>query len=93
MLGAMEGDLASPLLPSNAPIDLGSLHPELLKEVQHVVIAREDLLLHVNEIIGRGERTQCKDFLEGCKFIIQTLTQSIKVELINHPAPFVQLPS
>ncbi|XP_051546266.1 hepatocyte growth factor receptor-like [Myxocyprinus asiaticus] len=54
MLGAMEGDLASPLLPTNAPIDLGSLHPELLKEVQHVVIAREDLLLHVNEIIGRG---------------------------------------
>ncbi|XP_057185524.1 hepatocyte growth factor receptor isoform X2 [Triplophysa rosa] len=54
MLGAMDGDLASPLLPSNAPIDLGSLHPELLKEVQHVVIAREDLLLHVNEIIGRG---------------------------------------
>uniref|UniRef100_A0A8C2FDZ3 receptor protein-tyrosine kinase n=1 Tax=Cyprinus carpio TaxID=7962 RepID=A0A8C2FDZ3_CYPCA len=54
MLGPMEGDLASPLLPSNAPIDLGSLHPELLKEVQHVVIAREDLLLHVNEIIGRG---------------------------------------
>lgn len=58
MLGPMEGDLASPLLPSNAPIDLGSLHPELLKEVQHVVIAREDLLLHVNEIIGRGEGTQ-----------------------------------
>ncbi|XP_051548452.1 hepatocyte growth factor receptor isoform X2 [Myxocyprinus asiaticus] len=54
MLGAMEGDMASPLLPSNAPIDLGSLHPELLKEVQYVVIAREDLLLHVNEIIGRG---------------------------------------
>uniref|UniRef100_A0A672SIW2 receptor protein-tyrosine kinase n=1 Tax=Sinocyclocheilus grahami TaxID=75366 RepID=A0A672SIW2_SINGR len=54
MLGPMEGDLASPLLPSNAPIDLGSLQPELLKEVQHVVIAREDLLLHVNEIIGRG---------------------------------------
>lgn len=58
MLGPMEGDLASPLLPSNAPIDLSSLQPELLKEVQHVVIAREDLLLHVNEIIGRGERTQ-----------------------------------
>uniref|UniRef100_A0A8C1FPZ6 Hepatocyte growth factor receptor n=1 Tax=Cyprinus carpio carpio TaxID=630221 RepID=A0A8C1FPZ6_CYPCA len=54
MLGPMEGDLASPLLPSNAPIDLSSLQPELLKEVQHVVIAREDLLLHVNEIIGRG---------------------------------------
>ncbi|KAL7885515.1 hypothetical protein AOLI_G00058100 [Acnodon oligacanthus] len=53
MLGA-EGDLASPLLPVSAPVDLSSLHPELLKEVQHVVIAREDLLLHINEIIGRG---------------------------------------
>lgn len=49
-----EGDLASPLLPASAPIDLASLNPELLKEVQHVVIAREDLLLHVHEIIGRG---------------------------------------
>ncbi|XP_076159386.1 hepatocyte growth factor receptor isoform X2 [Alosa pseudoharengus] len=49
-----EGDLASPLLPTSAPIDLASLNPELLKEVQHVVIAREDLLLHVHEIIGRG---------------------------------------
>ncbi|XP_062856816.1 hepatocyte growth factor receptor isoform X2 [Trichomycterus rosablanca] len=53
MLGA-EGDPSSPLLPGSAPIDLASLHPELLKEVQHVVIAREDLLLHVNQIIGRG---------------------------------------
>uniref|UniRef100_A0A8B9LAN9 receptor protein-tyrosine kinase n=1 Tax=Astyanax mexicanus TaxID=7994 RepID=A0A8B9LAN9_ASTMX len=54
MLGAAEGDLASPLLPVSAPVDLSSLHPELLKEVQHVVIAREDLLLHISEIIGRG---------------------------------------
>ncbi|XP_026094560.1 hepatocyte growth factor receptor-like isoform X2 [Carassius auratus] len=54
MLGPIEGDLASPLLPSNAPVDLSSLQPELLKEVQHVVISREDLLLHLNEIIGRG---------------------------------------
>ncbi|XP_076879035.1 hepatocyte growth factor receptor-like [Brachyhypopomus gauderio] len=54
MLGVAEGDLASPLLPAPAPVDLGSLHPELLKEVQHMVIAREDLLLHVSEVIGRG---------------------------------------
>ncbi|XP_053362272.1 hepatocyte growth factor receptor isoform X2 [Clarias gariepinus] len=53
MLGA-EGEPSSPLLPGSALVDLSSLHPELLKEVQHVVIAREDLLLHVNEIIGRG---------------------------------------
>lgn len=59
MLGA-EGDLSSPLLPASAPVDLSSLHPELLKEVQHVVIAREDLLLHVNEIIGRGEATRLR---------------------------------
>lgn len=57
VLGA-EGDPSSPLLPGSAPVDLSSLHPELLKEVQHVVIAREDLLLHVNEIIGRGEATR-----------------------------------
>uniref|UniRef100_A0A8B9RKA1 receptor protein-tyrosine kinase n=1 Tax=Astyanax mexicanus TaxID=7994 RepID=A0A8B9RKA1_ASTMX len=36
------------------PVCEASLHPELLKEVQHVVIAREDLLLHISEIIGRG---------------------------------------
>ncbi|XP_028814894.1 hepatocyte growth factor receptor isoform X1 [Denticeps clupeoides] len=54
MLGVGEGDLASPLLPAHAPIDLACLQPELLKEVQHVVIAREDLLLHVTEVIGRG---------------------------------------
>lgn len=57
VLGA-EGDLSSPLVPGSAPVDLSCLHPELLKEVQHVVIAREDLLLHVNEIIGRGETTR-----------------------------------
>ncbi|KAL2093286.1 hypothetical protein ACEWY4_010598 [Coilia grayii] len=55
MLVGDEGDLlASPLLPASAPVDLASLNPELLKEVQHVVIAREDLLLHIHEIIGRG---------------------------------------
>uniref|UniRef100_A0A096MDG5 MET proto-oncogene, receptor tyrosine kinase n=2 Tax=Poecilia formosa TaxID=48698 RepID=A0A096MDG5_POEFO len=35
-------------------IDPSCLHPDLLTEVQHVVIAREQLLLHVNQIIGRG---------------------------------------
>ncbi|XP_036376075.1 hepatocyte growth factor receptor-like [Megalops cyprinoides] len=54
MLPGAEQDLATPLLPSALHIDLSSLHPELLKEVQHVVIAREDLLLHVSEVIGRG---------------------------------------
>uniref|UniRef100_A0A8C2Z5S7 receptor protein-tyrosine kinase n=1 Tax=Cyclopterus lumpus TaxID=8103 RepID=A0A8C2Z5S7_CYCLU len=44
-------DLVSPLL---VHIDPSCLHPDLLTEVQHVVIAREQLLLHLNQVIGRG---------------------------------------
>lgn len=52
---AMEGELVSPLLMAPVHIDPSCLHPDLLTEVQHVVIAREKLLLHLNQIIGRGE--------------------------------------
>lgn len=52
----MEGELVSPLLMAPVHIDPSCLHPDLLTEVQHVVIAREQLLLHLNQIIGRGER-------------------------------------
>ncbi|KAJ8245354.1 hypothetical protein GJAV_G00269870 [Gymnothorax javanicus] len=45
---------ATPLLASGVTVDVRSLHPDLLKEVQCMLIAREDLLLHVTEIIGRG---------------------------------------
>lgn len=51
---AMEGELVSPLLMAPVHIDPSCLHPDLLTEVQHVVIAREQLLLHLNQIIGRG---------------------------------------
>lgn len=51
----MEGELVSPLLMAPVHIDPSCLHPDLLTEVQHVVIAREQLLLHLNQIIGRGE--------------------------------------
>ncbi|XP_015227728.1 PREDICTED: hepatocyte growth factor receptor isoform X1 [Cyprinodon variegatus] len=50
----MEGDLVSPLLMAPVHIDPSCLHPDLLTEVQHVVIAKEQLLLHVNQVIGRG---------------------------------------
>ncbi|XP_054631731.1 hepatocyte growth factor receptor isoform X2 [Dunckerocampus dactyliophorus] len=50
----LEGELVSPLLMAPVHIDLSSLHPDLLTEVQHVVIAKERLLLHLNQIIGRG---------------------------------------
>ncbi|KAM4619365.1 hepatocyte growth factor receptor [Polymixia lowei] len=49
-----EGELVSPLLMAPVHIDPSCLHPDLLKEVQHVVIAREQLLLHLNQVIGRG---------------------------------------
>lgn len=52
---ALEGELVSPLLMAPVHIDPSCLHPDLLTEVQHVVIAREKLLLHLNQIIGRGE--------------------------------------
>lgn len=51
----MEGELVSPLLMAPVHIDPSCLHPDLLTEVQHVVIAREQLLLHLNQIIGRGQ--------------------------------------
>ncbi|XP_020492890.2 hepatocyte growth factor receptor [Labrus bergylta] len=50
----MEGELVSPLLMASVHIDPSCLHPDLLTEVQHVVIAREHLLLHLNQVIGRG---------------------------------------
>ncbi|XP_051917176.1 hepatocyte growth factor receptor [Hippocampus zosterae] len=50
----MEGELVSPLLMTPVHIDLSSLHPDLLSEVQHVVIAQDRLLLHLNQVIGRG---------------------------------------
>ncbi|XP_068595383.1 hepatocyte growth factor receptor [Brachionichthys hirsutus] len=50
----MEGELVSPLLMASVHIDPACLHPDLLTEVQHVVIAREQLLLHLNQVIGRG---------------------------------------
>ncbi|KAG9335862.1 hypothetical protein JZ751_003519 [Albula glossodonta] len=41
MLSGGDPDLATPLLPSAVHIDISSLHPELLKEVQH-----DDVKLH-----------------------------------------------
>ena len=50
-----DGDLVAPLLFAPVHIDPSCLHPQLLQEVQHVVIAREKLLLHLHQVIGRGE--------------------------------------
>lgn len=66
----MEGELVSPLLMAPVHIDPSCLHPDLLTEVQHVVIAREQLLLHLNQVIGRGQfpfhNSQNTDFTSLC---------------------------
>ncbi|CAL9696653.1 unnamed protein product [Knipowitschia caucasica] len=48
-------EFMSPLL-SGVPvhIDPSCLHPDLLREVQHVVISRDRLILHLQQVIGRG---------------------------------------
>lgn len=53
----------SPLLMAPVHIDPSCLHPDLLTEVQHVVIAREQLLLHLNQVIGRGRYPLIRRYL------------------------------
>ncbi|XP_005996741.1 hepatocyte growth factor receptor [Latimeria chalumnae] len=54
ILSSGDSDLSSPLLQTNVHIDVSTLNPELLKEVQHVVITSDNLLVHFTEVIGRG---------------------------------------
>lgn len=49
-----DSDLASPLLQTNVHIDISALNPDLVKEVQHVVIGADSLIVHFSEVIGRG---------------------------------------
>ncbi|OXB56999.1 hypothetical protein ASZ78_017031 [Callipepla squamata] len=54
ILSSGDSDLASPLLQTNVHIDISALNPDLVKEVQHVVIGADSLIVHFSEIIGRG---------------------------------------
>ncbi|XP_029471114.1 hepatocyte growth factor receptor isoform X2 [Rhinatrema bivittatum] len=54
ILSSGESDIASPLLQANVHIDISALNPDLVKEVEHVVIGPDSLLVHFNEVIGRG---------------------------------------
>ncbi|KAL4659477.1 hepatocyte growth factor receptor-like isoform X2 [Arapaima gigas] len=68
MLAVRDSDLGAPLLRPSVHIDMGSLEPELLTEVQGLVIAREDLMLHLNEVIGRGKCSHPQNHTHGCHF-------------------------
>nr|XP_020645351.1 hepatocyte growth factor receptor isoform X2 [Pogona vitticeps]XP_020645352.1 hepatocyte growth factor receptor isoform X2 [Pogona vitticeps]XP_020645353.1 hepatocyte growth factor receptor isoform X2 [Pogona vitticeps]XP_020645354.1 hepatocyte growth factor receptor isoform X2 [Pogona vitticeps] len=54
ILSTGDSDLASPLLQTNVHIDISALNPDLVKEVEHVVIGADSLIVHFSEIIGRG---------------------------------------
>ncbi|KAF2974591.1 hypothetical protein EK904_001458 [Melospiza melodia maxima] len=60
ILSSGDSDLASPLLQTNVHIDISALNPDLVKEVQHVVIGADSLIVHFNEVIGRGQEPQIK---------------------------------
>lgn len=54
MLTSGDSDISSPLLQNTVHIDLSALNPELVQAVQHVVIGPSSLIVHFNEVIGRG---------------------------------------
>ncbi|KAG8142916.1 hypothetical protein E2320_006103, partial [Naja naja] len=54
ILSTGDSDLASPLLQTNVHIDINALNPDLVKEVEHVVIGADNMIVHFSEVIGRG---------------------------------------
>lgn len=54
ILNSGDSDISSPLLQNMVHIDLSALNPELVQAVQHVVIGPSSLIVHFNEVIGRG---------------------------------------
>ncbi|XP_075456092.1 hepatocyte growth factor receptor isoform X1 [Ascaphus truei] len=54
ILSSGDSDVASPLLQTHVHIDISALNADLVKEVEHVVIGVDSLLVHFNEVIGRG---------------------------------------
>uniref|UniRef100_A0A8D1KYD8 receptor protein-tyrosine kinase n=1 Tax=Sus scrofa TaxID=9823 RepID=A0A8D1KYD8_PIG len=54
ILTSGDSDISSPLLQNTVHIDLSALNPELVQAVQHVVIGPSSLIVHFNEVIGRG---------------------------------------
>uniref|UniRef100_A0A4W3IMU6 Hepatocyte growth factor receptor n=1 Tax=Callorhinchus milii TaxID=7868 RepID=A0A4W3IMU6_CALMI len=65
-----DSDSTTPLLQTQVNINIGSLDSELLKDVQHMVVSSEELMMHTSEVIGRGHF--------GCVFHGTLLTQDGK---------------
>ncbi|KAM3925183.1 hepatocyte growth factor receptor [Leptodactylus fuscus] len=54
ILSSGDSDIASPLLQTYVHIDLSALSADLVKEIEHMVIGVDRLLVHFNKVIGRG---------------------------------------
>ncbi|KAM8972748.1 hepatocyte growth factor receptor [Pelodytes ibericus] len=54
ILSSGDSDIASPLLQTYVHIDINALSADLVKEVEHMVIGVDSLLVHFNKVIGRG---------------------------------------
>uniref|UniRef100_A0A8C5MDM8 Hepatocyte growth factor receptor n=1 Tax=Leptobrachium leishanense TaxID=445787 RepID=A0A8C5MDM8_9ANUR len=54
ILSSGDSDISSPLLQTYVHIDISALSVDLVKEVEHMVIGVDRLLVHFNRIIGRG---------------------------------------
>lgn len=71
ILSSGDSDLASPLLQTNVHIDISALNPDLVKEVQHVVIGADSLIVHFSEVIGRGR--YCNSYIANCSSFCTTI--------------------
>ncbi|XP_044136230.1 hepatocyte growth factor receptor isoform X1 [Bufo gargarizans] len=54
ILSSGDSDIASPLLQTYVHIDSSLLSADLVKEIEHMVIGVDRLLVHFNKVIGRG---------------------------------------
>ncbi|EPY86382.1 hepatocyte growth factor receptor precursor [Camelus ferus] len=77
ILTSGDSDISSPLLQNTVHIDLSALNPELVQAVQHVVIGPSSLIVHFNEVIGRG--------ITDIGEVSQFLTEGIIMKDFSHP--------
>ncbi|XP_053318265.1 hepatocyte growth factor receptor isoform X2 [Spea bombifrons] len=54
ILSSGDSEIASPLLQNQVHIDITALSADLVKEIEHIVIGVDSLLVHFNKVIGRG---------------------------------------
>ncbi|MEJ1280894.1 met proto-oncogene [Cricetulus griseus] len=82
ILNSGDSDISSPLLQNTVHIDLSALNPELVQAVQHVVIGPSSLIVHFNEVIGRGLMLLVVEFSDAT-FIHDRLDEKFTVKVAD----------